>query len=227
MKRSLLALVLVASWPTAAAANPISAERLVVRQVPETTHVQITVAYDPQFAADSAVVSATRDGSDLGGSWAAAAGYETNMGSGVVAVAGYQYCDCNLALGSHAYNVTTSGENGCSYDRTIEVVEDYELPEATGGQGGYMGGWEEPDPIEMQGIDCVTHCNGASDGDGVGGNATSTGGGTVDEAEKADGDSDNGCAIGRGPASGRSSAPWLLLGALLLRRRRRRSKIQL
>jgi MYXO-CTERM domain-containing protein len=231
--------LLAAAWPGVAGANPVSAERLVVRQVPATTHVQVTVAYDTAYASDSAVVSATRDGTQLDGTWAAASVYQTNMGSGVVSVAGHQYCDCNVPTGSHNYAVITSGANGYSYERTLEVVEHYTLPEATGG-GGYMGAWQEPDPIEVQGIDCVAHCNEATDSGGeagpsvsltgAAGAAASTGGGPSEahgDAETVDsGRSVEGCHVAPGPAGGSGSATWLLLGVLLLRRRPHRSNIQ-
>jgi MYXO-CTERM domain-containing protein len=121
--------------------------------------------------------------------------------------------------------MTTTGEWGYPIEQRIEVVEDYVLPEATGGQGGYMGAWEEPDPIELQGIDCVAHCNGATDGPSTGtGGAASTGGPSADvDDEKSDSGSDKGCTVASGSAGRWSAAPWLLLGALLLRRRRRSS----
>ncbi len=169
MRTRVLALIPALLAPSAALANPILSDALTARQVPETMHVQITVL---GHSCDEFDV--TRDDELLNGDWVPVSSFQKNMGSGVTGNSGCQLCDCNLTAGSYYYDAEVEGSAASYLNMTINVVEGYTTPvqPGIGGQGGMMP-WDEPDPVEMQGLDCVAAC--ALVGAGGAGGASTTG----------------------------------------------------
>lgn len=234
MKRAWPYLMGITCFATGATANPMAAELVRVRQVPATMHVQIT--YCTVIATSGlSIASTTRDASPLVGDWTAISNFATNLGSGVKNVAGYQRCDCNLSAGDHRYEIQVqrSGQT-FTLRANLAVATNYTGPgtQAAGGapDGGVMP-WDEPEPTEMQGLDCAVACGAPPTGMGGAGstspNVSTTGGAnptisstsTTDvRATRAQTD-EGGCSMTR--TIHRVAMAWLaLVGAALLLRRR-------
>lgn len=175
--------------------NPIASEMIRVRQVPNTLHVQIT--YGTAASDGTPVDSATRDGAPLAGDWTKIDSFAMNLGSGVRNVSGYQRCDCNLSVGAHEYRVQVQNPNGTTLRASITVAADYSgpttQPPVGATEAGGMAPWDEPEPTEMQGLDCTVWCETMANGSGgTSGAATNVSGGASSAQSEAD---DNGCSI--------------------------------
>jgi hypothetical protein len=93
---------------SSALANPVSCERLIARQVPETRDVQITWI-ESCSSEDVRVSKFTKDGSALHPDWIAFSGYSANMGSGVSKMDSIQTCDYDVKVGEHKYVIEMTG----------------------------------------------------------------------------------------------------------------------
>jgi hypothetical protein len=162
-----VALVLLASQNVSA--NPISCEKLVVQQVPETQHVQITWA---NYCGDSDELDRIqRDGQEMNPTWVPLADFSTNLGSGLTIVSSIQTCDCDVELGSHYYVIDAKEFDNYSItvNKSIKVVENLKPPEEPDVEeidetkdAGFEAPWDIPDPVSIQGLDCVTACSESS-----------------------------------------------------------------
>jgi hypothetical protein len=194
---AVVCLVLLAG--ASALGNPVSSQMLRVHQVPKTTHVQVTYV----TVLSDLPGQVLRDGTGLSYSWTALASYSANNGSGVRSMPSQQFCDCNLPVGSHEYVAKlTKTFDADELKATIQVVADYSLPvRKDAGPAPDLMPWYQPEPTELQGLDCTKVCTGTKVGPPDSG----------------------GCSIW--PASRPPGAPALLLllgGALLARSLRRR-----
>jgi hypothetical protein len=162
MRRIALLAVAAATVSTPALANPVLAEMLRARQIPHTQHVQIT--YARMYSSDAASAGPlSRDTTALGRTWMPfAAGVNLNGGSGVQKYAtALQICDCSVAIGSHSYSALPSfGTYAITVN--VTVVDNMGEPDAAVVKPDAMP-WDIPDPIEIQGIDCVKWCASAAD----------------------------------------------------------------
>lgn len=142
---------------TPALANPIMGDVLIARQTPHTHSVQITLGRDTAVGDLDEPTSVTRDGAPLEVDWVTMDDpYETNTGSGLTDVDATQFCDCDLAVGEHTWEVKLPNYNW-AFTVTLEVVEDQpDYEEVDPGPDPYP--WDIPDPVEMQGIDCAATC---------------------------------------------------------------------
>jgi hypothetical protein len=145
-----------------AVGNPMSCETFRARQVPGSTHVQITFA--DQCTQDGEITSLSRDKEEMDPEWQPFDGFVANMGSGLMTVPANQVCDCDVALGRYQYQLTYEshyGEN--EYNRTVEVVDpdtmvvDDEDDEEVETDSEVMP-WDIPEPEEIQGLDCIAAC---------------------------------------------------------------------
>jgi MYXO-CTERM domain-containing protein len=218
----------------AARANPVSSQVLRLRQVPKTTHVQVT--YGTMH--NDLPTEVTRDGTALKVSWTKLASFSANTGSGVTSIAAQQFCDCNVALGNHTYTLKLSQGYMGTLTGTISVVQNYELPPPTDmGVGKDLMPWDEPEPTALQGLDCTKACA-APTGDGPQPKADGPQPKADGPQPKADGPQvkadagppilnppkeDDGCSTGGQPAGTNLLllGAALLLGCLLVRRRAR------
>lgn len=149
-----------------ALANPVAMEVLRTRQVPHSTHVQITYAVDGQKPA--VPQQTTRDGSPVGGDWTPmTADFTANTGSGLVSTQGIQLCDCSVPLGQHTYKVTVPNVyngNLAQMQSTVTVVADLGDPQDAG-VAGDVWPWDIPEPSQIQGLDCLAWCSGSTEAD--------------------------------------------------------------
>jgi hypothetical protein len=220
-----------------AAANPISMEAFRAKQVPFTTHVQLSFGLDGKTP--SAPTLATRDGSTINPSWTALASYKANTGSGLRALEAVQACDCNVAVGQHSYQIKAIGGYGgkeVTLSASITVVAGLGDPKDAGPLGD-VHPWEIPEPGPVQGLDCKAKCAAAGDGPRKGddrappdmGPAPDKSASSADRGSKPDtmaskpaAQDDGGCSLAGRAASASLAALALALCALgvLLRRRR-------
>lgn len=162
--------VLVAGAAGSAAANPMSLEVVRARQVPETHHVQVTYGVD----ADAGVMplatptAVFRDGVELEVVFVEMDGsYTTNTGSGLAGVEATQFCDCDLEPGTYKYELEIP-EHDWLYPATVVVEAGATRtepvpprPDAGSEESDTEPyPWEIPDPVEIQGLDCVASCGG-------------------------------------------------------------------
>ena len=134
MRAGLLLITLAALLlsATAALANPIASEVLRVRQVYETSHVQLTYAVHPGGDELKTPSEVQRDGVVIDAEWETMSGaYTTNTGSGLTGAEATQFCDCDLQLGRHEYKVTIPG-GGYVFSASIDVVENHTPPDDSG-----------------------------------------------------------------------------------------------
>jgi hypothetical protein len=162
MRRIALLAFAAATVSTPALANPVLAEMLRARQIPHTQHVQVT--YARMYSSDAASAGPlSRDTTALGRTWMPfAAGVNLNGGSGVQKYAtALQICDCDVPIGSHSYSALPSYG---TYAMTVNVtvVDNMGEPDAAVVKPDAMP-WDIPDPVEIQGIDCVKWCASAAD----------------------------------------------------------------
>ena len=145
-------------------ANPIATRLLRVRQVYETTHVQLTYAV---FSGEDlkTPTEVQRDGVVIGAEWVTLSGsFTANAGSGLTGMDAVQFCDCSVQLGEHAYEVTVPG-GSYSFAATVDVVDNLQPPEDLGDpldagdvEDEEVWPWEIPEPTHIQGLDCPTIC---------------------------------------------------------------------
>lgn len=154
-----------------ASANPVGCNKLILRQVPETTHVQIT--WVAMCKDEFKMTGLKRDGVLLEPQWISISGYLTNMGSGLWQVYTNQTCDCNVGVGKHKYVADAEGyeDEKLVFDQSIAVVKNLapiEVSESLDDQAARSvkneeadGGepWDEPDPLYFQGLDCTVACS--------------------------------------------------------------------
>lgn len=206
MKRLVLAIGLVFVASTASLdvrANPINCQSLKARQVPGSTHVQVSFA---NICRDKiSLRSLTRDGTGLKTDWQPFDGFVTNMGSGLDSTDAKQMCDCDVSVGEHVYKLNFQASlDGEKYDetfnRTLDVLDPASMDTGPADDAGDVGEdvedepWNEPEPEEMQGLDCMAACRNG-------------GPGTEAAAEAGD---DSGCAV-VSPGRGRSRSPLVLV----------------
>jgi hypothetical protein len=193
--------------PLSVQANPISMEVARGRQVPSSRHVQLTYAVDG--STPTTPISATKDGASLSLSWAlTSASFTANTGSGLVSLSATQACDCDVAVGTRTYVVkVNSAMGGTPQDLTIkvDVVQNLAATADAGVPAGDVMPWSIPEPGQIQGLDCMAACSGATNKDA----------GSGSPEKEVD---DEGCAMGGRPAS--LSLLMLALGLGLLLRRR-------
>ncbi|MFH1132219.1 MAG: MYXO-CTERM sorting domain-containing protein [Pseudomonadota bacterium] len=154
-----------------ALANPVSAEVLRIRQVPHSAHVQVTWAVDPSLYYKGIVepTDVTRDGTALSVTWWPYQFYKANTGSGLADLIAVQFCDCDVAVGTHTYEMNIAGYNGEHEPRSESIiVETDPLDPPDAGVVGDVHPWDIPEPAEVQGIDCVQSCGSSTTPDGGG-----------------------------------------------------------
>ena len=159
---SSLAVAALASLPVEGAANPIAVEVVRARQVPRSTHVQVTYAVDRGFGPLTDPVAVKRDGQPLAATWVKnPSDFVTNTGSGLQKTLSTQLCDCAVAAGAHTYVVTITNRGGMGTTdlmAAVTVAPGYSGPPDAGvpRDGGFP--WDIPDPPELQGLDCAKQC---------------------------------------------------------------------
>lgn len=158
MRINSLVLAFVLVVPTLAGANPISLEVVRAKQVPGTLHVQLTYAYDGSSASQPTAL--TRDGAAVSGSWKSFSGFNANTGSGLRALAAQQFCDCDVSVGAHKYEITvTVASKEQKLPVSITVASSVSEPKDAGAPKGDFMPWEIPEPNPIQGLDCKTTCS--------------------------------------------------------------------
>lgn len=227
----LLALVfaLTLTGPALAAANPMSMNVLRVKAVPGTRHVQVTLAKSGGGSAGEV----KRDGVVITPTWTAMAGYQANMGSGVSTVAADQFCDCQLPIGTHEYQVaapeggTLNGSVLVTGVAAAPIMPPPDTDDADSGQSDAPADvmpWDEPEPTGLQGLDCAVACaatppadttDDTTVADGIGAQDT-TGGNITPPAETS---GSNCSAAPTGRVAGLAGLLALLVVGLFLRRR--------
>ncbi len=149
-------------------ANPIATESLRLRQVPNSTHVQVTWAVmEGEGGIKPTVNEISRDGAVLTGSWHELDDFTANTGSGLTSQPATQFCDCDVAVGSHDYVIkAVTYYDGRENTRTVTFVVEENLtqPHDAGVPGPDTNPWEIPEPTEIQGLDCLTECKVVEDG---------------------------------------------------------------
>ncbi|PIE17631.1 MAG: hypothetical protein CSA65_08385 [Proteobacteria bacterium] len=200
-------------WSTSALANPIVTEGVRIRQTYDTQHVQLSVFFG-DLSSTKAPVKVERDGQELSVSWVENH-ISLNTGSGVESVKAYQICDCTPGLGEHQYIVSLTGGK-TTLKGKVTVVPNYPTPNKldAGVPATDLSPWDEPEPLEMQGLDCMSACSakqdagtpakdsGAKDSGAKDSGAKDSGqkdSGQKDSgAVKGDTDDDSGCNVGGG-----------------------------
>jgi hypothetical protein len=217
----ILALSSIAGRVKDASANPMLRTALRGVQIPETRHVQVTMATmmsipgmtsEGDYFVPAALV---REGVPIPMHGPTA--IEANTGSGVTMGQAYQGCDCNLPPGTYTYRFLPTGDSdpetwGMEIDVTVteppprqpapapnpEVVEDGQL---------WPQPWNEPEPLWPQGFDCVAWClqdTGAEDS------------GPEVVADDAQSSHSDGCSVGQGGERGSAWNPLLIMFLVLL-----------
>ncbi len=163
--------ILITGFSLVGEANPIMCEVLQLRQTPLTEHVQVTFADDCSESFE--ILSVEKDGEPLSVEWTPFAGYTTNTGSGLRELNSEQACDCDVFLGEHEYIVHArrGGVNpdiadiDFPYTIVVKRAEDVPAPVPVDEDTDtYEYGWDIPDPVEVQGLDCEARCGGETDG---------------------------------------------------------------
>ena len=142
--------------------NPISVDGAHAVQVPDTFHVQVTAYCMPDFgcAAPSAV---RRDGEPVQAPWLGPTTIDVNGGSGVSGYEANQVCDCDVAPGTHEYElVFEAGQEPFWGSKLTVVVTDPppgppEPPEPPDPDADVFP-WDEPEPPWPKGVDCAQWC---------------------------------------------------------------------
>lgn len=167
---AVLAAALVVGISLVGEANPIMCEVLHLRQTPLTEHVQITFADDCEQSFE--IVSVERDGEALSLEWSPFEGYRTNTGSGIRELKSDQTCDCDVFLGEHEYVVRVRrggvapdvADLDFTYPIVVKRAEDVAAPvPVEEDTDTYEYGWDIPEPVEVQGLDCEAQCRGGTD----------------------------------------------------------------
>jgi hypothetical protein len=102
----------------------------------------------------------SRDGVALAPDWKPFEEYIVNLGSGLTAVPADQTCDCDVALGTHRYEVVL---DDMARRMSVDVVDgtdetaSYDTEESTTDLERVMP-WDIPEPQEVQGLDCIAVC---------------------------------------------------------------------
>jgi hypothetical protein len=218
-----MAFLALSTAAPAAGANPIATETLQARQIPHSKHVQLTYA---NLSEITAAAPLSRDGAALSPVWSPLSSYTFNAGSGLTSYGAVQYCDCNVAIGPHRYatqlSYTYDGKTDeYELNATVTVVEALDDPKDAGPVPSDAMPWEIPDPVEVQGLDCIATCAHPPAPDAGAGTRTGSGTSAGAPAHSTQiGDNDGGCSL----AGRRAGAGTLMLGLGLLiglgRRRR-------
>lgn len=221
-----------------ALANPYSNQVLRTRAVPGP-HVQITYA-KVGGNLDGMLSDVVGMGANYGAkqtSWKYGGSFRANTGSGVVGLYSIQRCDCFVPKGPLTYRLTVHAHLALpeppdmTLTSTVTVSDSFDAAVHPDGWGLDGGRWNEPEPSEIQGLDCSVACvtddpdaPGASDAPAVAIDAASPVA-TVDARSSAPQPSNSksqgskGCSISlQTPTSG---LPLIALLALLALRRRR------
>jgi len=200
-------------WSGAAWANPISMEVLRVRQLPSTTHVQLTWGVDGSTA--DTPLSSKRDGSEIQLAWTSMSGFTANTGSGLVKLSATQACDCDVAVGQHKYILKVKSAMGgkeMDYEGSITVEQGLTVPPDAGAPVGDLNPWEIPEPSQLQGLNCSSTCSTVVPNPDAGA--------TVDAGSTKPNEDDGGCSVsGRGRAASAGLLLLLCLGLVAIRRR--------
>ena len=158
---SSLVVVAVTLLSARSQANPIAMEVARARQVPGTTHVQVSHAIDASLKKENTPLSVRRDDTVLHPTWSPFSPFGTNTGSGVHETNAKQFCDCNVPLGAHRYAIRVKGldSSGRETDLTADltVLQPGTAPRDAGVVGD-LSPWQIPDPAGIQGLDCVVAC---------------------------------------------------------------------
>jgi hypothetical protein len=184
-------------------ANPVSCDIFRARQVDGSQHVQIT--FGDQCDQEVSLTGLFRDEYEMATDWQGYDGFVANTGSGPSELTAKQMCDCDLSVGSHSYRlaVTYKSGNYMDFDFPIEIeivapqeLADQEQDTEDAGPGDYdEDPWNEPEPTEIQGLNCIDAC--ASGGSGT-------------EAAAMD-NNESGCSMSGGFGSGSSGLAWAIL----------------
>lgn len=229
MKKLFALGIIILLWNSTSNANPIASEAFRVKQVYDSTHVQITF----YSMGKEKPISIEKDGNPMTVSWQGSQNISLNTGSGIESVDTFQICDCNVSIGKHSYLIGYK-PYGSDYTLTqadqIDVLESYPAPEKldAGVAGADMQPWDMPEPTEMQGLDCLKVCDSTQTIDGsvepedagiepkLDSGVAKDANTTIDSGVKVDAD-DSGCAVGgQGSLIGFAA---LFLFALIRRRR--------
>jgi MYXO-CTERM domain-containing protein len=181
-------------------ANPMATEGLRARQAYDTQHVQLSFF----TVATTGPTKVERDGKELTVTWVKKS-ISLNTGSGVTSVEAYQICDCSPGLGQHSYTVYGGGAQPTQLDSKVTVVASYPTPGKldAGVPATDLSPWDEPDPVEMQGLDCVSACTAKQDA------------GVAKDSGVVKGDTDDsGCSVGLGGGGLLALLALGLIGAL-------------
>ncbi|MBI5544065.1 MAG: hypothetical protein HY901_09270 [Deltaproteobacteria bacterium] len=220
----LIAVSFALAGTTGVHANPVAIEDIRLRQVPHTRDVQITyVRYDSTFD----LKGLTRDNQPIPAGWVSGT-YRTNMGSGVVSSQARQACDCSVPVGQHLWAVANGDDRIAANLTVVADLSDLTIPDA-GGSFDVLP-WEQPDPVEFQGIDCAQVCLARSSDaslppPGLDASAAAPGpdagpAASLDAASLST-PGESGCSQGLSPfAFGSISVALVALAGLALRRRR-------
>lgn len=206
-------------WSSVAWANPMATEGLRARQAYETQHVQLSFF----TMATTGPTKVERDGKELSVTWVKQS-ISLNTGSGVTGVGAYQICDCSPGVGQHSYTVYYKGGGGQSsqLESKVTVVASYPTPGKldAGVPATDLSPWDEPEPLEMQGLDCASACNAKQDAGIVADSGTTPDIGVAKDSGVVKGDTDDsGCSVGLG-GGGLGLLALLALGVIGALRRR-------
>ena len=146
-----------------AQANPYSLQVLRTRAVPGP-HVQISYGVDNRGGSSSGEIptlAATYGSKQT--PWDTTSSYRANTGSGVVGLHAVQSCDCFVPKGvALAYETTLPDRipgpaRNITLKSTITVTDSFDAavpaPRQVDGAA-----WLDPEPAEVQGLDCTTAC---------------------------------------------------------------------
>lgn len=213
--------------PASALGNPISVDAFRVRQMPDSTSVQITYGIDSSGTSTTpTIVSLKRDGTLITGTWTGNA-FTANTGSGLKSLSAKQLCDCAMTPGTYKYELTvkTSASGGTNYTHTatVTVTKNPPMAKDAGSAKGDLAPWDIPEPTAVQGLDCTKTC-------AAGGDKTQPDGGSVklDKGSSTDActvncggekKDDGGCAVASSSSPASGLLLLALLGLALLRRR--------
>lgn len=156
-----ISLLLIIGGP--AQANPMATSVVRFKQMPGSTHVQVTYGVDAKIETLVTPLSIQRDGAALTSKWTPYSPFSTNTGSGLRDVDATQLCDCHLSMGMHTYTLKLRHKmfGKITEDtRTVKfhVVQPSAAPKDAGPASADLMPWSIPDPKGVQGLDCNTPC---------------------------------------------------------------------
>jgi len=133
------------------------------KQMPGSTHVQVTYGVDAKIDTLITPLDIMRDGQQLTSKWIPYAPFSTNTGSGLRDVDATQLCDCHLSVGMHTYTLKLRHKmfgKITENTRTVKfhVVQPSAAPKDAGPASADLMPWSIPDPKGVQGLDCNKPC---------------------------------------------------------------------